>query len=126
MTRRYINEAKQSAMRLINGSKLFDDKGTFDEVIPFIDYLQRQGATLHTRYENECSYEWACNDPKYILKTENIQNKIIERCVEFGFDLTNDVNEKREGAYFRFQTDPRGWPIELIINGRSVRLGGKA
>jgi hypothetical protein len=124
MTRKYINEAKQHACRLIDQFPLFAEKDLLTEIIPFVDYLQRQGALLHTRYENQCSYAWACTE-EYEAKTEKLENTLLKNAKAFGFAETRDVNEKSSLAFIRLQRDPRGWPIELIINGRSIRLGGK-
>lgn len=130
MTRKYINEAKTHATRLINESGLFENKNTFDHVMPFIDYVQRAGATLHTRYENQCNgFPWDKDNSfteRYDRATEKREATLLRRAAQFGFEITQDFNEKRDGAFIRLQGDPRGWPVELIINHRTVRLGDKA
>lgn len=127
MTRKYINEAKTHAVKLL--SDAMPEKDWFSDVIPFVDYLQRAGATLHTRYENQCNgFPWDQDGEfteKYDKATEKRENTLLSKAQEFGLVVTRDVNERRDGAFIRLQTDPRGWPVELIVNGRSTRLGGK-
>lgn len=125
MSKKYVREAKFRAAAAMAEHL---NKNTFNEAIPFVDYLNRAGATLHTRYENQCSYEWACTE-EYERVTDKRQKTLLKNASEFGFIVTDDVNEKREGAFIRMQTDPRGWPIELIFNTAESRnsysLGGK-
>lgn len=126
MSRKHLKEAKFQATRAIAENM---NKNTFDEAIPFVDYLNRAGATLHTRYENQCSYEWACTE-KYEGATDKREKTLLKNASEFGFTVTDDVNEKRPGSFIRLQGDPRGWPIELIFNTpdtrNTYRLGGKS
>jgi hypothetical protein len=126
MTRKYINESKTHAARLL--SEAMENKNTFDDIIPFVDYLQRQGAVLHTRYENMCNgFPWDKDNTfteKYEQKTDKLEKTLLKNAQEFGIAVTNDVNEKRDGIFIRIQGDPRGWPIELIVNRRTVSLGG--
>ena len=119
--KKYTKEAILQAARAIAEGM---DKNTFSEAIPFAERMNKAAKSLQRRYENECSYEWA-NTPQYIKRTENMEAKIIKECTEFGFDMTSDVNEKRAGAWFRLQTDPRGWALVLIVNGSEYRLGGE-
>ncbi len=78
-----------------------------------VDYLQRASAILHTRYENACSYAWASTE-QYERQTASREACILATLREHGLA---DCAE--------FQTDPRGWPLVLRLNGREYRLGGK-
>lgn len=110
MSRKYIDEAKKQVVVAL---------GVHAPQLPWLvrkglaDYMQRAGSILHTRYEAECSYEWADTD-KYRAETENRENKIIKELAKHGLLSCLD-----------FQTDPRGWPLVLTLDGREYRLGGK-
>lgn len=129
MSRKLIWEAKERVIKALNDMPEFDGKPSF-EIRPFIDYLNRAGVSLHTRYENQCNgFEWDHNGDyteRYDNATDSREKTFLKKAQEFGFQVTDDVNEKRQGAFIRLQTDPRGWPIELFLNGRSYRLGGRA
>lgn len=121
MTRKYINEAKHHAAVALGEAT---GKGIFSECRAIVDYLQRAGATLHTRYEAACSYEWA-DTPEYERHTEKREATLLRTAKDWGMNITTDCNERRPGVWVRLQTDPRGWPVVLYINGREHRLGGK-
>jgi hypothetical protein len=128
MTNKYVTEAKAYAVKAIR--QKFKDKNTFDDIIPFVDYLNRAGARLHTRYENQCNgFDWDKNGKyteNYDRVTDLLEASLLKRALVFGFKETRDVNERRRGAFIRLQTDPRGWSIYLIIDGREYALGGRA
>lgn len=88
-------------------------------------YLNRAGATLNTRWANECSYEWAGNSERYCKATESREKTLLANAVKAGLTITRDVNERRNGAFIMLQTDPRGWPITLFVNGLEYSLGGR-
>jgi len=103
----------------------FPDRDTFAEVMPFVDYLQRAGATIRKRYENECSYEWAANDPKYTASTESREKKLMQRAADFGLKPCDyyAVDKKESGHYIAMQGDCRGCPVIVRIGIRSYSIG---
>lgn len=125
--KKYIEESKRTAAKAIG--QALPELNTFDSILPLVDQLQRAGASLHTRYENLCNgFPWdkdGQHTAKYEAATDRKEARLIELCADHGIALTRDVNEKREGVFLFIQSDPRGWPIVLFINGREYRLGGK-
>lgn len=88
-----------------------------------VDYIQRVGAGLLTRYIK------ASNEPvdnNYIRITELKEAALLKTAREYGIAITNDENERRtDHVYLRLQDDCRAWPVVLYINGSEHRLGGK-
>ena len=125
--KKYIEESKRTAGRAI--SEALPHLDVFREVLPLVDELQKQGAALHTRFENLCNgFPWdkdGTHTARYEAATDNKEARLICLCADHGIALTRDVNEKREGVFLRIQSDPRGWPIALHVSGREYRLGGK-
>lgn len=134
MTRKHIDENKNYARAFIGAA--FNLNQFSPEVRDFVDYLQRAGARLHTRYEHACNgYSpdhggyW---DERDDAKTEKLERTLLERARDFGLIVTDDVNQQGEHGkvFIRLQGDPRGWPVEIISGQdgytRTIRLGGKA
>lgn len=123
----YIEESKRTAARAI--SQALPALDIFGEVLPLVDELQKQGAALHTRFENLCNgFPWdkdGTHTERYERATDKKESKLIQLCADHGIALTHDVNEKRAGVFLMLQRDPRGWPIALFVTGREYRLGGK-
>lgn len=121
--RKYALEAKERAVKAL--AEAFPDKDTWQEIVPFIDWIQRRGKGLHSRYENECNYQWAGTEA-YQKKTEAFEASLLKRCKAFGFEHIrhNYSSPPQEGNHIYLQTDPRGWPIVLIVSGHEYRLGG--
>lgn len=59
--------------------------------------LARRGERLRRRWENECSYEWACT-PEYERGTERAEEILRAEAARLGLTLY-------------LQTDPRGAPV---------------
>ena len=124
---RYVMEAKEGAVKRLAEST---GKNGFD-LIPFIDSLQRAGAALHTRYENECNGFPFDNDgsfaAKYEAATERREDSLLKLAATMGFMecASFETDEKKTGLFIALQRDPRGWPVVLVIEGREYRLGGK-
>ena len=124
---RYVMEAKEGAVKRLAEST---GKNGFD-LRDFIDAIQRAGAALHTRYENECNGFPFDKDGSYAAKyeaaTERRERSLIEKAKEQGFTecASFETDTKRLGLFVALQRDPRGWPVILVIEGREYRLGGK-
>lgn len=125
--KKYVEDSKRTAARAI--SEALPHLDVFREVLPLVDQIQRQGAALHTRFENQCNGFPFDKDGSYAARydaaTERKESKVIQLCADQGIELTHDVNEKRAGVFLMLQRDPRGWPIVLFVTGREYRLGGK-
>ena len=125
--RRFIIESKDTAV-----SSLAESTGEngFD-IVPFVDYLQRASATLHSRYENLCNGFPFDKDGSYTesyeSKTDKMEKTLMRRAAEKGFQECGqyEIDEKKKGLFIALQRDPRGWPLILKIDGQEVRLGGK-
>ena len=59
-----------------------------------MEAMAKAGERLRTRWENECSYEWA-NTPAYMAATERLAERIHKMAEKMGLQLY-------------LQTDPRG------------------
>lgn len=125
--RRYIMQAKEGA---INALAKSTGRNGFD-LIPFIDSIQRRGAALHTRYENECNGFPFDDDgtltEKYRESTERRERNLFALAEKMGFTPcpSQEIDEKKTGLFIALQTDPRGWPVILKIEGREYVIGGK-
>ena len=71
--------------------------------------LQRLASSLHKRYEDACSYEWACAEG-YKKRTGKLEERVCELAKELGVVLA-------------LQRDPRGWPVIVTVAGKETRLG---
>ena len=65
---------------------------------------------MRRRFENQCSYEWACTE-KYEAATERLAARLCSIALP-------------EGVTLELQRDPRGWPINLTVRGNLYALGG--
>ena len=71
--KKYIEESKRTAGRAI--SEALPHLDVFREVLPLVDELQKQGAALHTRFENLCNgFPWdkdGTHTARYEAATDN-------------------------------------------------------
>lgn len=86
-----------------------DDCNTY-KIASGVAELARIAGSLHKRYENACSYQWA-NEPAYEKRTANLEAKAAKVAKGLGIEL-------------ELQTDPRGWPLICKVMDFSIRLGG--
>ena len=125
--RRHIIESKEQALKLL--AQHTNENGF--ELMPFIDYLQRAAATLHSRYENLCNGFPFDKDntftESYEAATDKREKTLFKKAAEKGFQECGqyEIDEKDSGLWVALQRDPRGWPLILKIDGREVRLGGR-
>lgn len=83
------------------------------KTINTVQSLAKLAKSLHKRYENECSYQWADTDA-YRKRTENMEKKAADLFVSLGLPAS---------CTLELQGDPRGWPLVFTIEGREHRLG---
>jgi hypothetical protein len=133
MSRRVeINKAKQEIreafIKYYSTDKAFFDYNEELGIYSFVNYLQRAGKGLHTRFVNICNgFPWDKDNTfteGYEKRTYKRVETLLEKAYKWGLTPTDDPDEHRKGAYLRIQTDPRGWPIHVILDGRVYYLGG--
>lgn len=111
-----MNKYRQEAMmNLAYAINAIQDGGL--NTIRTVQALAKAAKSLHKRYENECSYEWADTD-RYRKRTENLERHIAELFA--GLKLPSDCTMEIQG-------DPRGWPLIFTLQTshgpREHRLG---
>lgn len=65
--------------------KRLKDEG-FTGTVETLRELAKQGERLRRRYENSCSYEWACTD-QYEADTGRAEKRIADLCESVGLRL---------------------------------------
>lgn len=107
-----MNKYRQEAMMtLAQAIDAVQDGGL--NTIRTVQALAKGARSLHKRYENECSYQWADTDA-YRKRTENLEKKLAALFAELNLP---------DNCTMEIQGDPRGWPLIFTIDGREHRLG---
>jgi len=104
-----------------------------DDILPVLKRLNKQGVTLHNRFEVQCNGDhWRIGEEyalKYEKRTEHKVNLAIKTAGLIGFSEFKEshyiiMNGNDEKAMFAaICSDPRGWPIVLRVGSREHRLG---
>lgn len=121
MSRGDINKAKTVATGAI--IRTMPDKMPI-HASRIVDYFQRAGAYLHTRYECSCNgmdRQGRVTGKAFIARTDKLEHSLLANAQLYGFSVVPD-----EAPSIALQRDPRGWPIILTLQGREYRLGGKS
>ena len=105
-----ITQARIKAqLELVGDIMRTDSNAKLYTIVQGVQKLASIAKALHKRYENSCSYQWACTD-KYEKRTDTLEGQAVQVGQEMGITIG-------------LQRDPRGWPLIARIGMIEHRLG---